>query len=519
MITGRFFVYAPAFSPQSPKLHPTYTATPITMDFHWSLIPQILYVIVLVVTVFRIIYDTDNSTKTVGYLLLVLLLPVVGIIVYYAVGVNLRKRKLYQKKLINDERLWEQVLHRINVSTEKLIESTSGLKNDRKLIRLLLATDHSRLTGDNEIEVLINGERKFPRALERMRTAKHHLHVEYYRFEDDEVGGWMEEVLKERAQAGVQVRLIYDDFGSRSIRGAMARRLRAAGVELIPFFKITFLALANRVNYRNHRKIIVIDGVEAFVGGINVSNDYVNTVGDPAKKTFWRDTHLWVRGSAAMQLQYIFLNDWNFASAEPIALDEDLSQYFPVEATRGDGDQLVQIAASGPDSDTPTILYSIIRAIALAERRILIATPYFVPTDSLMDGLCIAARSGVDVSLMVPLKGDSRIVNLGAESYYEQLLAAGVKIYRYEKGFIHAKTIVVDDRLSIVGTANLDIRSFELNFEVNAVVYGEATAARLTKSFECDLEVSRPMIKQRWEERPVSRKFAEKVARMLSPVL
>jgi len=489
------------------------------MDFNWSLIPQVLYVIVLVVTVFRIIYDTDNPSKTVGYLMLAVLVPFVGIIVYYAVGVNLRKRKLYERKLFKDEQLKERVVKRITDSTETLLAQDPTLREEQKMVRLLLATNYSKLTADNEVEVLVDGERKFPRALERMRTAKHHLHVEYYRFEDDEVGGWMEEVLKERARAGVKVRVIYDDFGSRSIRGDMASRLRAAGVELTPFFRITFLALANRVNYRNHRKIIVIDGVEAFIGGINVSDAYVNTVGDPAGKPFWRDTHLWIRGSAAMQLQYVFINDWNFAAAKPIVVEGALEQYFPIDRAKGRGDQLVQIAASGPDSDTPTILYSILAAIGLAERKILIATPYFIPGESLKDALRIAARSGVEVSLMVPYRGDSRIVNLGAESYYEQLLRAGVKIYRYEKGFIHAKTMVVDDSLSIVGTANLDIRSFELNFEVNAVIYGEATAARLTESFHCDLKVSEQMSLERWQGRSVPRKFAEKLARMLSPVL
>lgn len=491
------------------------------MQTTWLLLLEIAYILALLFTIIRIIYDTEVPAKTMGYLLLVVVVPLIGMIVYYAIGTNLRKRKLYQDKLIGDGSLRRKLLDDARANTEREISGSPLLQSCAKLVRLMQDQNLSPLTTDNEVGILVNGEHKFPKVLEIMRGAKDHIHVEYYRFEDDAVGRELAEVLLAKAREGVTVRLIYDDFGSRSIRRRMADELRQAGAQVVPYYKIKFIALANRINYRNHRKIIVVDGHYGFVGGINVSTDYTNDLkySTGKKPLFWRDTHLTLCGSAVAQLQYIFLNDWNFCVEDKVALQKTYNRYFPPPGKRKGGKKAVQVTASGPDSDSPAILFSILQAIDLAEERLLITTPYFIPGESLMDNLCIASGAGIDVQLLVPLQGDSAVVNRAAESYYEKLLRAGVRIFRYEKGFVHAKTLVVDETISIVGTANLDIRSFDLNFEVNAIIYDQETAKKLANIFVEDLAEAKELTLGEWEGRSKTTRFLENLARMLSPVL
>jgi cardiolipin synthase len=491
------------------------------MQIPWLLLVELLYLVALVFTIVRIIYDTEVPAKTMGYLLVVVVVPILGMVIYYSIGTNLRKRKLYRNKLIGDGPLRRQLIHDARENTEAAMSDAPFLQSCSKLIRLMQDQNLSPLTTNNEVDILINGEHKFPKVLEAMQAAKDHIHVEYYRFEDDEVGQEFAEVLLAKAREGVTIRLIYDDFGSRNIRRRMTNELCEAGVQVAPYYAIKFMAVASRINYRNHRKIIVVDGYLGFVGGINVSTDYVNDKKYKSEKEplFWRDTHLMLYGSAVTHLQYIFLNDWNFCASEKVSLQEARDRYFPLPAKRKGGGKAVQITASGPDSDAPAILYSILQAIDLAQDRILITTPYFIPGQSLMDNLCIASGAGIDVQLLVPLKGDSVVVNRAAASYYEQLLKSGVRIFRYRKGFLHAKTMVVDEAISIVGTANLDIRSFDLNFEVNAIIYDKDIAVKLADTFAIDLQDTTELTLEDWEDRSKLTRFLENLARMLSPLL
>ncbi|MEO9211470.1 MAG: cardiolipin synthase, partial [Ginsengibacter sp.] len=313
----------------------------------------------------------------------------------------------------------------------------------------------------------------------------------------------------------VTVRFIYDDFGSSGIRKELVPRLRDAGVKVFPFLRVYFMLLANRLNYRNHRKIIVIDGHTAFVGGINVSDRYINK--ENSKQGYWRDTHLLIVGPAVNYLQYIFLGDWNFCAEEKL---QPNNKFFPPHSSLPVLDnKVVQIAASGPDSERPTILYSIIQAINLATEEILISTPYFIPGESLLDAMIISARSGIKIKLLVPGKSDSKLVNAAAKSYYNELLAAGVEIYRYYKGFVHAKTIVTDRKVAMIGTANMDYRSFDLNFEVNAVVYDQSFAEELSQSFFNDLQNAEQIDPLTWGDRPWYKQLAEKTARLVSPLM
>jgi len=484
---------------------------------NWLLLVEIAYVIILVLVCLRIIWDTRSDTKTLAYLLLAIFVPVAGIIFYFSFGVNYRKHKIYSKKLIENADFSQKFRDNIFQRSKQTFEqNSSSVQTYRELALLLLSDSMSPLTSANSVKLLINGEEKFPEVLKALQTAKRHIHIEYYIFEEGETGTAIEKVLIEKASQGVEVRFIYDDFGSRSIRKKMARRLQKAGVKVFPFYKITFRPLSNRLNYRNHRKIIVIDGSIGFVGGINVSDRYVNN-NHSSNKLFWRDTHLRIDGPGVQYLQYLFLCDWNFCAQEHLQPDE---VFFPQPASLSvNGNKLVQIAASGPDSDSPTILYSLLQAIHLAEKEILITTPYFIPGESILDALITAALGGLSVKLLVPGISDSALVNAAAHSYYDGLLKAGVQIYLYQKGFVHAKTLVIDRKLAIIGTANMDTRSFDLNFEVNAIVYDEEQANELANVFELDIKDAEKIDATSWMNRSRLKQLMEKTARLVSPLL
>ncbi|MDW5289822.1 cardiolipin synthase [Formosa sp. PL04] len=484
---------------------------------NWTLILQLSYIIIVAIVCLRIIYDTNHITKTLSYLLLVVFVPFIGIIFYFSFGMNYRTRKIYSKKLFSNIKFEKQLEIKLEQYAKRIIKNKGELlSSNERLVHLLFKEISSPLTNSNEVDLLINGENKFPEVYKAIEAAKHHIHIEYYIFTDDVVGKKIEELLIKKSKEGVQIKFMYDDYGSSSIRKSLVYRLRDAGIEAYPFYKIKLIYLANRMNYRNHRKIIVIDGRVGFVGGINVSDKYINEITtDPF--TYWRDTHLKIHGPAVWYLQYLFLCDWNFCANCEIEPEGDL---FPdLDTFKTKTNIAVQIAASGPDSGTPTILYSLLQAISLAEYEVLITTPYFVPNESIMDALCIAAMSGVKVKLLVPWSSDSRLVNAAASSYYEELLKAGVRIFRYKKGFIHAKTMAIDDEIAIVGSANMDMRSFDLNFEVNAIVYDRGVNKKLKDAYYNDLNGAEEIDLKRWQERSWYHELSEKLARLLSPLL
>lgn len=482
---------------------------------NWLLIAEMGYVIGIAAVCLRIVYETESTSKTLAYLLLTIFLPIGGIIVYFVIGTNYRKRKLYSKKIFKDEQLMQGVKTQI-FRTSATSWQTVGpkLRKYKKLFTLLLNSNWSSLSTNNEVEILLNGEAKFASVLAALKAAKNHIHIEYYIYEDDEIGNAIKDVLIERAGAGVEVRFIYDDFGSRAIRKTIVPQLIEAGVKAYPFYRIFFIALANRLNYRNHRKIIIIDGNIGYTGGINISDRYINKPGDD-KNMFWRDTHIKITGPGVHYLQYLFICDWNFCSDQELDPDRD---FFKMEVEE-QGGALVQIAASGPDSDDPTIMFSLVKAIGIAEKEILITTPYFIPGETLLDALTVASLSGIKVKLLVPGRSDSRMVDLAARSYFEQLMRAGVEIYLYKKGFVHAKTMVADASLSVIGTANMDHRSFDLNFEVNSIIYDDKIGKQLARIFNDDLLDAERINLSEWQGRSILKQFPEKVARLFSPLL
>lgn len=480
---------------------------------HWTWIAIIGYLFLLLVVCLRIIFETHSSTKTLAYLLFCIFIPVIGIVFYLTFGINYWKTKLYSKKAEADERLLLQLKMNVPQYEKSIVTAADdSVLQHAELATMLIKDINSPLTHNNKVKLLLNGEEKFPELIACLDSAKHHIHLEYYIYEQDEIGSTVIELLIKKAKAGVSVRFIYDDFGSPGIKRKIEKRMQDAGIEIYPFSKVHFFLLANRINYRNHRKIVIIDGQTAFTGGINVSDKYIN---NKKGKLFWRDTHLRIDGPGVYYLQYLFLSDWNFCSGLNLQ-PSDLHFAKPLIQKE---DTYVQVVGSGPDSEQPFVLFSILQAIYLAKEEILITTPYFIPGDNIMDALRIAASSGLSVKLLVPGKSDSRLVNAASKANYHDLLKSGVEIYLYEKGFEHAKTMVTDGKLSVIGTANMDFRSFQLNFEVNTIVYDLPFAENLRSIFFDDVKDAKKLNEELWNNRAFYFKLSERIARLFSPAL
>lgn len=478
-----------------------------------SIIGLIIYSIVLVAVCFRILFETHSTTKTLAYLLLCLLVPIVGIVFYVTFGINYWQKKYYGKKFRQGLETLKDLKTGVKEYENTAIANKNTAVNQFSELSYLIDKDlGSPLTVNNQVTLLINGEEKFPELISELNSAKHHIHLEYYIFEYDTIGTEIIELLMAKAKQGVEVRFIYDDFGSPTINRKTEGRMREAGIQIFPFHKVQLYLLANRINYRNHRKIVVIDGHTAFVGGINVSDRYIN---NKQSKLYWRDTHIKLQGPGVYYLQYLFITDWNFCGEHKL---KPTINYF-VAPTIKEENTYVQIAAGGPDSMFSSIQYSILQAIFLARKEILITTPYFIPGDGILDALCVAALSGLSVKLLVPGISDSRLVNAASRSNYSSLLLSGVEVYTYQKGFVHAKTIVTDGLLSIVGTANMDVRSFDLNFEVNALIYDQKIATTMRTQFFEDLKDANKLDPERWNKRSFLQLLPERIARLFSPVL
>ncbi|MGA9286922.1 MAG: cardiolipin synthase, partial [Anaerobacillus sp.] len=431
---------------------------------------------------------------------------------YLVFGQNLSRRRLFD---------WENIK---KVGIEDLIEEqVSEIKDGiypfrheeiakhKDLIYMHLVNDDAVLTQDNSIKVFTDGEKKFDALLKDIESAKDHIHFQYYIFQKDNLGKRIVEKLASKAREGVKVRLLYDEMGSRKTRKKFFKELIAAGGEVEVFFPSRIPYVNTRLNYRNHRKLVIIDGLTGYVGGFNVGDEYL---GLNAKFGYWRDTHLRIEGSATLAMQTRFLLDWNHAARNKVGYE---ACYFPIVSSPGKAG--VQVVSSGPDSEWEQIKNGYIKLITSAKRTIFIQTPYFIPDASLLDALRIAALSGVDVRLMIPNKPDHPFVYWATYSYVGELLKAGVTMYIYQNGFIHAKTIAVDGEISSVGTANIDVRSFRLNFEVNAFIYDEEITRQLEQIFIEDMEKSNELTVGNYLERSMWIRFKESISRLLSPIL
>lgn len=480
----------------------------------WKSMPSlvtILYFLTVVFIAILIILENRNPEKTISWILVLVLLPFIGIVIYLFFGQEYRKTKMYSRKGLKDlEKLRNLTLEQLDNLPANQFQISDKLYSKKRMMNLLLSNSNAILTNNNEIQILRNGAETFPEIFRVMEQAKHHIHLEYYIIENDRIGNYLRELLIRKATEGVEVRLIFDDVGSWELKKKFIRSMSDAGVKVDCFMKVRFPMLTSRVNYRNHRKILVVDGETAFVGGLNFADRYQDGVPGIGP---WRDTHLKVIGGGATALQIIFMADWYFVSKEILKGEE----YFkPFESGNG---KLVQMTASGPDSDWESIGQAYFAAIASATDYVYISTPYLMPTDDIVTALKTSALGGIDVRIIVPGLSDAITPKWGTNSYIEELLEAGVKIYFYKAGFTHSKVIIADGVFSSVGTANLDFRSLETNFEVNAMVYDEEIAGVLASQFLDDQEKSELIILEEWQKRPRMNKIKESFARIISPML
>ncbi len=459
-----------------------------------------------------IFLENKNPSKTIAWLLVLFLVPVIGFFLYLFLGQNVRKKNIFKKKKNRDLAYFENLAY---LQRETIIENDI-FKNEKsfvkkRLISLILNNAKAPITVNNRSTVLTNGEETFDSIIEELKKAKHHIHVEYFIIKDDEIGGVIKNILIDQAKKGVAVRVIYDGVGSWRLSKKYLKEMREAGVEIHGFLPVCVPLLSRELNYRNHRKIIVIDGKVGFIGGINIGDEYL---GKNPQLGFWRDTHLKIEGESVYHLQKIFLMDWLFVTKKEIPFTRD---YFPKLGYYGA--QLVQIMASGPDSDWESIMQAYFVIISSAEEKIWIYTPYLVPGESVMTALKTAALSGVDVRIIIPSKPDHKMVFWASMGNLEELLRAGVKIYRYQRGFIHAKILLVDGIAASIGTANMDIRSFQINFEANAFIYDHHIVERMEKDFLMDIEDGEEVCLEEYLKRPFVNKFKEAAGRLLSPLL
>jgi cardiolipin synthase len=470
-----------------------------------------IYFITVTFTVILVIQQKGDPLKTISWLLVILLLPFVGIILYFFFGKNYRKEKIFSRKGLSDvEHIKELSLAQFNNLPVIDFIKNEKLHSKINIMRLLLNNSKSLVTHKNKVAALQNGRATFDSIIEAIENAKHHVHLEYYIIENDHIGNLIRKLLIKKAGEGVEIRFIFDDVGCWSLPKHFVDSMSDAGIDIYSFLPVRFPTLTNKINYRNHRKIVVIDGSIGFLGGLNIADRYLQGIENMG---IWRDTHLRLEGEVVNSLQAIFLADWYFVSDEVIKGDK----YFPETSIQEN--HLVQVTASGPDSDWASIMQAYFAAISSAQSSIYICTPYFMPNESILTALKTASLSGLDVRILLPDRSDSKVVFWSSRSYVSELLDAGIKIYFYLKGFPHSKLLLVDSVLCSVGTANLDIRSFDQNFEVSALIYDEEITCELQQSYLNDLQNSREITSDIWEKRPKFEQVKEAVARIFSPLL
>jgi len=466
----------------------------------------------ILLAILLVFFERRNPTTTWLWLMILFFLPGIGFLIYLFLGQDMRKKKIFEIKKEEDKYFDELVANQEqNLVKNKFNYNDPKVSDYEDIIQFHLMSNSSIYTQDNEVDLYFSGVDKFNALLNSIRSAKEYIHMEYYIIRSDNISTEVLNALVEKAKEGVEVKLLYDGMGGRSLPKNYFNDLIDAGGEVACFFPPFLPYISLRVNYRNHRKICIIDGDEGFVGGFNIGDEYIDYTD---KFGYWRDTHCKINGSAVEGLQWRFLLDWRFASKKEIEVSE---KYFP--EVKGKGETGIQIVSSGPDSKWTSVKDGYLKMIINARKKVYIQTPYFIPDDSILEALKIAGLSGVDVKVLIPDKPDHPFVYWASLSYIGELLEAGVKFYTYQDGFMHSKVVVMDDMVSSVGTANLDIRSFKLNFEVNAFIYDEKVNSEITNQILKDLERCVEITSDGYEKRSFIVKFKESISRLLSPIL
>ncbi len=466
----------------------------------WTAIFIGIYVLITLSIVLSIILYGAKPSKSLAWLLAIFALPVGGIIFYLLLGRNRRKRKLIRlKKNMFSKLPWP------NTEQKNVFKGRYG-----KLMTLCYKSSHFPPTSNNELHLLKDGRTTFEAIFYALENASVQIHIQYYIFEDGELATKLFELFKEKIEQGVVIRLIYDGIGSFSLSKKYLNQLVEIGVEVYSFLPFKFGRYFSSLNFRNHRKIIVVDGTIAFTGGINISDKYLKGQVGLGK---WHDMHLRLAGPSAKQLDQVFMTDWYLVSTKLLQpLELSPRNLEPVS------NELVQIVAGGPDDDFPVLEQTYFSIINMAKKYIYITNPYIIPGQSLIRALQTAALSGVDVRLLVSENADNKVVSWAVHSYFELFLKSGIKIYLFPDGFLHSKIMVSDDAVSSIGTANLDDRSFEQNYEVNAIMYNKEFAKLLKEDFLQDCIGSNELRYDEFIQRPWSKKLKEGIGKVLSPL-
>jgi len=478
------------------------------MEFNFLLFLDWLFFLNSILLIAVIILERRSPEKTIAWFLIFLIIPPLGILLYIFIGRNWKKHKLNNN---------------FSEHTKELIDSfTEKIKRPdfKPLLELLAKNNDSPIFSNSDIIIYNNGEEKFASLKSELLKAEHHIHLEYFIVKDDNIGNEIKDILIRKAGIGVRVIFIIDRVGSIKLKNTYINQLREAGVEVVyySYFLAPLLRIFNtQINYRNHRKIAIIDGKVGFLGGMNIGDEYLGK----GKLGFWRDTHIMVKGDFVLGLQAVFLNDYmnikRTNGSKKFFLDE-ADKYCP-EINRDKG-KIMQLVYSGPDSEIPSILQSVLKMISMAEKSIYIMTPYFIPTESLLDALKVAALSGVEIKILFPGRFDHYIVYQASQTYLKEIIKYGAKVYFYDKdSFVHSKVITIDGEISNVGTANMDIRSYMLNYEVNTVIYDKEITVQLNHDFEEDLKKSVLITNEYFDRMPVYIRFIQSLARVISYLL
>lgn len=469
---------------------------------HWILYG--LYTLIVIIVMLKVLMDNREPSKTMAWMLVLWALPMVGIVLYFFFGQNTRKERLISQRSL-DQLTKRSMLEFAEQRNLHIPEE------HRTLMQLFKNQSMALPFKDNKVEVYTNGYEFFPSLLREIGKAKDHVHVEMFIFDDDALGNLIADTLIDKAQQGVEVRVIYDDVACWKVRNSFWERLRDGGVEVHAFMPVKFPAFTSKVNYRNHRKLIVIDGRAGFIGGMNIATRYVKGVGRP-----WRDTHILVRGGAVYGIQRAFLVDWYFVDRTLIAG----KRYYPAISPALSNNCLAQVVTSGPITEWPDMMQGFVRVLLTARQYVYIETPYFLPSEPVLFAIRTAALAGVDIRLMLPQRTDSRLLDQASKSYVREILQAGAKIYFYDDGFNHSKFLVCDDSISTVGSSNIDFRSLEHNFESNIFFYDEGMALRMKKIYLED-EAHSVLVDEagQLEKHGFFQLLWESILRMFSPLM
>lgn len=468
----------------------------------------VLYYLVAIFLVISLLMNGVRPSKTLGWLLAIFTIPVGGILFYLMLG---RNRRLHKLSNLKEHELIKAFLSKTQKSSGTAASLPVQGEHFQRLSHLIHKNSGNSPTSGNQIALLEDGESTFKAIFKAIENAAKYIYVQYYIFEDGELAQRLFSLFQKKVSEGVQVKIIYDGVGSFSLSKKYIKSLTAMGIEVHQFLPFKWGRFLSSLNYRNHRKIIVVDGQIAFTGGINFADKYVK--GDPLLGK-WHDMHLEMKGAAAQQLQTVFLIDLFLVSGDKSVFETAV--IVPAEHKES---TIVQIAPGGPDDYFSTIGQTYFYMISNAKKYIYITNPYIIPGSPLLEALYVAAASGVDVRLLISEKNDSDLVKWTVRSYFEALLKAGVKIYLFPDGFLHSKTIVLDGEVVSIGTANLDIRSFEQNYEVNALVYDVGFAERLKENFLNDCKISSLVDYAQHKNRPWLDKLKEGASKIFSPVL